>query len=224
MTTAGSADTSNDVVDVNVDTADVVNGTTTEPLDVPPPPLDLEQGRGVQDTTDTTAVDASKPHCDTATTEDISMIQESPIYDYVTEDDDDAAGFLQLRSPNGICHERLPVPNLCAICLGHYQVGDAVVWSRLQCPHVFHQECILDWFINVNATDYEFTTHWIVKHTTLQYFICTSTKRVWTWVLPTSIQPFVSCMRAAMQTIHYVLTIGTDLLFMIVLDLLSLFG
>jgi hypothetical protein len=152
MTTAGSADTSNDVVDVNVDTADVVNGTTTEPLDVPPPPLDLEQGRGVQDTTDTTAVDASKPHCDTATTEDISMIQESPIYDYVTEDDDDAAGFLQLRSPNGICHERLPVPNLCAICLGHYQVGDAVVWSRLQCPHVFHQECILDWFINVNAT------------------------------------------------------------------------
>jgi hypothetical protein len=31
-------------------------------------------------------------------------------------------------------------------------------------------------------------------------------------------------MRAAMQTIHYVLTIGTDLLFMIVLDLLSLFG
>ena len=42
------------------------------------------------------------------------------------------------------------VPNCCAICLSDYEVGDQVVWSSNQeCPHAFHQECILDWLIKM---------------------------------------------------------------------------
>ena len=40
------------------------------------------------------------------------------------------------------------VPNCCAICLEPYCVGEAVVWScNPDCPHAFHQECILDYLV-----------------------------------------------------------------------------
>ena len=38
------------------------------------------------------------------------------------------------------------VPNCCAVCLGHYEVGEKVVWSSNEdCPHAFHEECMVDW-------------------------------------------------------------------------------
>jgi hypothetical protein len=38
------------------------------------------------------------------------------------------------------------IPNLCAICLDSYHVGETVVWSNnTECQHAFHQECLLDY-------------------------------------------------------------------------------
>ena len=34
----------------------------------------------------------------------------------------------------------------CSICLGEYEVGDHVVYSsQMECQHVFHEECIMQW-------------------------------------------------------------------------------
>lgn len=51
-------------------------------------------------------------------------------------------------------HLKLPnqtlVPNCCAICLGEYDIGDKVVWSsNKECPHAFHEDCILDWLVKM---------------------------------------------------------------------------
>lgn len=40
------------------------------------------------------------------------------------------------------------VPNDCAICISHFRVGDAVVWSsNPQCEHCFHANCIETWLM-----------------------------------------------------------------------------
>eukprot|EP00934_Nitzschia_sp_Nitz4_P007047 Nitzschia sp. Nitz4//scaffold92_size79448//65072//66043//NITZ4_005401-RA/size79448-augustus-gene-0.34-mRNA-1//-1//CDS//3329560216//7037//frame0 len=33
----------------------------------------------------------------------------------------------------------------CAICCSCYEVGDEVVWSRMECSHAFHRDCLLPW-------------------------------------------------------------------------------
>lgn len=35
--------------------------------------------------------------------------------------------------------------NECSICLGSFSEGETVSWSGLDCEHVFHQQCILNW-------------------------------------------------------------------------------
>jgi hypothetical protein len=37
----------------------------------------------------------------------------------------------------------------CSICMLEYDVGDVVVCSK-HCSHIFHQECILNWFSHSN--------------------------------------------------------------------------
>jgi hypothetical protein len=39
--------------------------------------------------------------------------------------------------------------NECSICMLEYDAGDVVVCSK-HCSHVFHQECILNWFSHSN--------------------------------------------------------------------------
>jgi Ring finger domain len=39
------------------------------------------------------------------------------------------------------------VPVECAICLSNFQVIDRITWSpNVACRHVFHENCILNWF------------------------------------------------------------------------------
>ncbi len=40
--------------------------------------------------------------------------------------------------------------NNCAICMIDYDIGDVVIYSK-HCSHVFHQDCILNWFSHSNV-------------------------------------------------------------------------
>ena len=43
---------------------------------------------------------------------------------------------------------RREVPHFCAICLGQYELDDAVSWaSNSQCTHCFHRDCVTQWWI-----------------------------------------------------------------------------
>lgn len=37
----------------------------------------------------------------------------------------------------------------CSICLLDFQVEDHISWSPLECPHVFHHNCILQWMMTL---------------------------------------------------------------------------
>jgi hypothetical protein len=40
------------------------------------------------------------------------------------------------------------VPNLCAICLSDYEVGEVIVWSsNRSCEHAFHADCMESWLM-----------------------------------------------------------------------------
>lgn len=40
----------------------------------------------------------------------------------------------------------------CAVCMNPLDIGQKVVWSsNPECSHVFHQQCLLDWFVTVGA-------------------------------------------------------------------------
>ena len=40
------------------------------------------------------------------------------------------------------------VAAICAICLSNYMVGSVAVWSsNSNCQHVFHEKCIVSWFV-----------------------------------------------------------------------------
>jgi len=42
------------------------------------------------------------------------------------------------------------IPNECAICLCEYEKGDTIVTScDSECPHAFHQECIVEWLVKM---------------------------------------------------------------------------
>ena len=92
---------------------------------------------------------------DTANEGDVVRLDEAPLedendlsdpelgYDCASESNN---GYLQLRHAS--CSGR-QVPNCCAICLGSYQVNEAVVWSsNPDCLHAFHEDCLVDWLVH----------------------------------------------------------------------------
>mmetsp|Transcript_33881 Transcript_33881/g.41549 ORF Transcript_33881/g.41549 Transcript_33881/m.41549 type:complete len:317 (-) Transcript_33881:142-1092(-) len=45
---------------------------------------------------------------------------------------------------------RRSIPNLCAVCLCPYEVGDSVIWAyNSNCPHAFHEDCIIQWLVKM---------------------------------------------------------------------------
>jgi hypothetical protein len=55
-------------------------------------------------------------------------------------------GYIRLRTVGG----RRTVPNCCAVCLCTYEPGESIVWSSTkECPHAFHEECVVEWLINM---------------------------------------------------------------------------
>lgn len=72
-------------------------------------------------------------------------------------DDEDENATLQLRLPKtGRC-----VDGTCAFCLDEYEVGDKVVWSDFECPHVFHKECLMVW-LSKGKKRCPICRHWFV--------------------------------------------------------------
>ncbi len=45
--------------------------------------------------------------------------------------------------------ERQCISSECSICLAAFAVGDNVSWSSLDCDHIFHQECIVEWLMTL---------------------------------------------------------------------------
>ena len=84
------------------------------------------------------------------------------------EEKDDQATIRLLKLPcpgskapadvNGnISHVAIDSDNLrmispeCSVCLNEFMVGERVSWSsRDNCDHVFHEDCILRWFITLS--------------------------------------------------------------------------
>lgn len=46
------------------------------------------------------------------------------------------------------------VPGECSICLAEYEIGDSICWSSFgHCKHVYHQDCIIQWFLASAKTE-----------------------------------------------------------------------
>lgn len=72
-------------------------------------------------------------------------------------DEDDENAVLSLKLPgSGRC-----VDGTCALCIDEYEVGDMVVWSGLECPHVFHKECLMQW-LSKGKKRCPICRHWFV--------------------------------------------------------------
>jgi len=55
---------------------------------------------------------------------------------------------VQDTNDNNNKSNRREVPHFCAICLGQYELDDAVSWaSNSHCTHCFHRDCVTQWWI-----------------------------------------------------------------------------
>ena len=68
-------------------------------------------------------------------------------------DDDDVTMSRMIKLPGW----QTAAPNGCAICLCEYKLGDILIWSsnRSSCRHVYHQECLLEYFLTKGGADDE---------------------------------------------------------------------
>mmetsp|Transcript_3552 Transcript_3552/g.5953 ORF Transcript_3552/g.5953 Transcript_3552/m.5953 type:complete len:279 (+) Transcript_3552:161-997(+) len=99
---------------------------------------DLEEG-GI-------AADASKESTwqDELTCDDDNICVEIPVQGLLVTP---ASSSLQSSLYDSSPQRRL-VPNLCAICLSSYEVGESIVWSsNPSCEHAFHNPCMERWLL-----------------------------------------------------------------------------
>ena len=111
--------------------------------------LDVEEGVSAVSTTSIDAATAASAAVE-ATQEDVDT--NSDYEEHYMQNN----GYLLLRhaslTANGRRQQQQQprkVPNCCAICLMSYEQDDSVVWSiNPDCPHVFHEDCLLDWLVH----------------------------------------------------------------------------
>jgi len=63
----------------------------------------------------------------------------------------------------------------CAVCMNSFEVGQKVVWSsNPECTHVFHHQCLHEWFVAVgtNAWKAEASCYHEMESTEIQEKIC----------------------------------------------------
>ena len=61
--------------------------------------------------------------------------------------------FSQKVTPHDLEH-RIHISDGCAICRETFLVGDCVAHNTVGCRHMFHQECILSWFVSAGSAEY----------------------------------------------------------------------
>jgi len=67
-------------------------------------------------------------------------------YPITSEEETSDACHLSIHSRE----ESLRIVPECSICLNECKIGDTVCWSPQQnCTHVFHEDCILEWFLTL---------------------------------------------------------------------------
>ena len=77
---------------------------------------------------------------------------------YECNNDENATLYVKLSRSNRC------VDATCTFCLDEYEVGDHVVWSNLECQHVFHKECLMQW-LSKGKKRCPICRHWFVPGT-----------------------------------------------------------
>jgi len=71
----------------------------------------------------------------------------------LTEDGEITSKMVLLPCAGSVWEKSSPtrlVPASCAVCLSELEVGQTISWSsNPNCLHVFHQECVVRWFLSV---------------------------------------------------------------------------
>lgn len=119
--------------------------SSAEPRLIEIVPLEFKGGHGTFPTRDANDKETCKVN------DKDSECKRSETFDsiIVSTDDENEEGNRKLKLGDG-----RTVSNYCAICLSSYNVGDKVVWSsNPNCPHAFHCECIVDWWINMRPQE-----------------------------------------------------------------------
>ncbi len=63
----------------------------------------------------------------------------------------------------------------CVVCMNAFEVGQKISWSsNPECPHVFHNQCLLEWFVAVGTKDWKAkaVNHFESDVETIQKEIC----------------------------------------------------
>jgi hypothetical protein len=74
----------------------------------------------------------------------------------ICDKDDENATLCLSFSASGRC-----VDGTCAFCLEEYEAGDEIVYSDMQCEHVFHKDCLMQW-LSTGKKRCPVCRHWFV--------------------------------------------------------------
>jgi hypothetical protein len=127
---------------------------------ISPPPQEVSTDDSKEEAADTVVV-SMQEECNDEKAVVVSIAPEllsEPTEPLADGDDNESAwddtlshvhGSLLLQQTGTTTSIPVVVPNVCAICLTSYTVGDTVVWSsNPECRHAFHEECLLQWLVH----------------------------------------------------------------------------